>query len=63
MILKQVFKTWAGAQKRAAFENAHTKKHRFFVVACDGSGEPLPNRLGYLGIRTYRIEKKSKPAN
>ena len=32
MILKQVFKTCEGVQKRCAFENAHSKTYKYIPV-------------------------------
>jgi hypothetical protein len=42
MLLKQIFKTFEGAQKRAAFENALSKTHRFDIQKCHPDGEPDP---------------------
>ena len=63
MLYQQVFKSLAGAQKRAAFERAHVKdgrrgnvNYRFFVVRCVNGkpdGEPFDSRRKY----DYRIEK------
>lgn len=63
MLYTQVFKSLAGAQKRAAFENAHRKdgargnvNYRFFVVRCINGApdcEPFNSRVKY----DYRIEK------
>ena len=40
MLLSQNFKTLAGAQKRAAFENAHCKSRYYFGVVRCLNGEP-----------------------
>ena len=62
MSLKQVFKTYEGACKRAAFENAHRQQRRdnvnfrFFVVRCrDGKpdGAAFDRAVKY----DYRIER------
>ena len=56
MLLKQVFKTYEGARKRAAFENAHRVNFRFFVVRCrDGKpdGAAFDRAVKY----DYRIER------
>lgn len=62
MLYKQIFKTLAGAQKRAAFERAHAGDHgninyRFFTVRCleDGTpdGQPYASGRKY----AYRIER------
>lgn len=42
MIRAQVFKSLAGAQKRAAFETAHSKHTDYAVAWCDEHGQPLP---------------------
>lgn len=55
MLLVQVFKTLAGAQKRQAFENAHSKIHKYLIVFCDEHGQPAvydPNCKP-----TYRLRK------
>lgn len=36
MLLAQTFKTLEGAQRRAAFENAHSKTQMYVVVRCIG---------------------------
>lgn len=63
MLYQQIFKTYDGATKRAAFERAHVKdgqrgnvNYRFFVVRCvDGKpdGAMFDRRVKY----NYRIEK------
>jgi hypothetical protein len=70
MIRKQVFKTLAGAQKRAAFENAHCDKRYSFTVVRFVEGERDTREFNILRFSryTWRIEKKpllivkSKPA-
>lgn len=39
MLLKQIFKTRAGASKRATFENAHSDTHRYTVDICSPDGQ------------------------
>jgi len=59
MLLKQVFKSLAGAQRRAAFENAHSANYRFLVTRCIG-GVPDEKDFDFQQKYDYRIEKKSK---
>ena len=42
MIRAQVFKSLAGAQKRAAVETAHSKHTDYAVAWCNEHGQPLP---------------------
>ena len=62
MILNKVFKTLNGAQKRAAFENAHCGgKYHYSVVRFykdQPDTEPV-NVLGW-GYYTWRLERKNK---
>lgn len=65
MLLKQRFKTWEGAHKRAAFENAHCdKRYHFFSVICNENGEPIDHRFPhhYDPSRkyTWRLEKRKR---
>jgi len=62
MLLKQTFKTLAGAQKRAAHENAHSTNYKFVPVRClasDGDFDALKfdpslfERGGYV----WRLER------
>jgi hypothetical protein len=60
MLRKQEFKTLAGAQKRAAFENAHCdKRYHYAVVRCV-AGVPDTDSFNILRYSryTWRIEKK-----
>lgn len=64
MLYRQVFKSLAGVQKRAAFERAHASdrgnvNYRFYIVRCRG-GKPdiLPFDRGVK--YDYRIEKSLK---
>lgn len=66
MLLKQNFKTQAGAQKRAAFENAHCNSRYYFVaIRClngDPDNQPLDrdrfNEYTWRLSRTVRIRSK-----
>jgi hypothetical protein len=57
MLLKQVFKTLHGAQKRCTFERAHARgNYRFFIVRCikgKPDGETFTSSQKY----DYRLEK------
>ena len=64
VLLKQIFKSLGGVQKRIAFERVHSPRYRFTDVRCDTNGEPDRSpfdhgralRNGY----TYRIERTLK---
>lgn len=61
MFLAQEFKTLAGAQKRAAFENAHcVGRYRYSVVkARDGEcPDSLPFNPSIFKGYTWRLERK-----
>ncbi len=64
MLYTQVFKSLAGAQKRAAFENAHRAQRRdnvnfrFRVVRCIG-GKPDTAPFDRFVKYDYRIERTS----
>ncbi len=62
MLRKQVFKTLAGAQKRAAFENAHSALHFFYRVVRFLEGERDTAAFNVLRFSkyTWRIERISK---
>lgn len=57
MLLSQNFKTLAGAQKRAAFENAHCgKRYTYLPVRCRNGqpdSEPLQRDREY----TWRLDR------
>lgn len=60
MLLKQVFKSLSGAQKRCAFENAHSKGAcHYTIVRCVGNepdvGEFSRERYG---LYAWRIRKE-----
>lgn len=61
MLLKQEFKTLAGAQKRAAFENAHCdKRYLFTPVRCfNGVPDPGPY-MSPSADYTWRLKKESR---
>jgi hypothetical protein len=63
MLLKQQFKTWEGARKRAAFENAHCERRFTFLVVRCVNGEPDPNNfepiIMDMGRYTWRLAKWS----
>jgi hypothetical protein len=66
VILKQIFLTRAGVNKRVAFERAHSGTHDFVAVLCSISGEPFgyswvdkPKEMEYSDVR-FRIEKVRK---
>jgi hypothetical protein len=61
MIRKQEFKTLAGAQKRAAFENAHCDKRYNFTVVRFVEGERDTREFNILRFSryTWRIERKA----
>ena len=56
MLLRQQFKTFEGAQKRARFENAHSI-YRFRIVACNDDGTPHKDRYAVVGVKIFRLEK------
>jgi hypothetical protein len=58
MLLVQIFKTLEGAQKRAAFENAHSAMHRFRVVRCHPSGAVDTGAFACAGFYVWRSEKE-----
>ena len=62
MILKQVFKTPHGADKRAAFENAHCKGKYLYTVVRFFCGElDVDPVVGYRWDRyTWRLERTTK---
>jgi hypothetical protein len=61
MLEKQLFKTYDGAVKRAAFERAHSN-YNWHVVRCDENGVPLglhtPVPFSRDATYTYRLEKR-----
>lgn len=58
MLLKQEFKTFDGAQRRAAFENAHSKLSRFTVVRCvNGVPDTDPHDASKYKKYTWRLLK------
>ncbi len=62
MLRKQVFKTLAGAQKRAAFENAHCDgQYLYSVVRClEGERDTAEFNVLRFSKYTWRIERKSR---
>ena len=62
MILNKVFKTLNGAQKRAAFENAHCggKYHYSVVRFFKGELDTEPVAVFGWGYYTWRLERKNK---
>ena len=63
MLLKQSFKSLSGAQRRAAFENAHCdRKFVFTLVRCVGDE---PDTLAFTRERygLYRWRIKKEPRN
>jgi hypothetical protein len=60
VILKQTFKTLAGAQKRAAFETAHSKSHRYVPVRCTVDGEVDPYVMERDRDYVWRLERRAK---
>lgn len=66
MLLKQVFKTHAGANKRAAFENTHSKTHNYYVEYCSPDGQTTYGRpwsdVHHMNLAecTYRLRKTKK---
>ena len=61
MLLVQVFKTAEGVRKRVAFENAHSKTHRFEAVRMfngyvDTHSFEAERMLAY----TWRIRKEKR---
>ena len=62
MILKQAFRTLAGAQKRAAFENAHCGgKHHYSVVRFIGDKPDDENvNVFHWGKYTWRLERRTR---
>lgn len=66
MLLKQIFKTHAGANKRTAFKNAHSKTHNYHVEYCSPDGQTTYGRP-WSGVHqmnlsecTYRLRKTKK---
>ena len=58
MILRQQFKTMEGAMKRAAFENAHSRTHRFAIVRFHvGAVDLLPLSQQRWPWYHWRVEK------
>lgn len=60
MLLKQVFKSLSGAQRRCAFENAHSKGAAHYTIERCLGDEPDKgqfNRERY-GTYTWRIRKE-----
>lgn len=62
MLLKQIFKSLAGVQKRVNFENSHAKDGwRYVSVLCTPEGEPIPElaakTFDFRKPHAYRIEK------
>jgi hypothetical protein len=61
VLLKQEFKTFAGACKRAAFENAHSKTHHYAVVrqlyGCTDTGPIDKTRLPDYRWRLERTKR------
>jgi hypothetical protein len=53
MLLKQEFKTLAGAQKRAAFENAHCDRRWVFSLVRCADGEPDSAKYDPAKFSTY----------
>lgn len=53
--MAMAFKTLAGAQKRCAFENAHSK-FKYRVVRCYG-GVPDKEPFDKTKVYTYRVER------
>jgi hypothetical protein len=64
MLLKQVFKSVSGAQRRAAFENAHSTTHRYTIERCLGE-EPDKGEFSRERYATYtwRIRKEKRDEN
>jgi hypothetical protein len=62
MLYRQVFKTYEGARKRAAFERAHAGdrgnvNYRFYIVRCDLDGRPDGAPYHFGKRYCYRIER------
>ena len=60
-LLVQQFKTLAGAQKRAAFKNAHSDRYHYEIVRLV-DGEIDVNPFGQSKTYTYRLNKIGKRA-
>jgi hypothetical protein len=62
VLLAQEFKTLGGAQKRAAFENAHCGKRYFYTPVRCLDGQPDPARLNpdIFHKYTWRLERKTR---
>ena len=62
MILKKVYKTLNGAQKRAAFENAHCGgRYHYSVVRFIGDRvDPDQVNVFYWGKYTWRLKRETK---
>jgi hypothetical protein len=63
MLLVQQFKTFEGARKRAAFENAHCeRRYRYTVVRCL-NGEPDTMSFDKQRFKeyTYRLDRSVYP--
>lgn len=62
MLLKQEFKTLAGAQKRAAFENAHCEgRWTYSVVRCvEGDRDLAEFNVLRFSKYTWRLERGRK---
>lgn len=61
MILAKVYKTSDGAYKRATFENAHSKTHRYYVVRfLDGEKDHAVLSSTRWTDYTWRVAKVKK---
>lgn len=72
MLLAQIFKSHAGAAKRAASESALSdrnyrgekrpagRKWSFRIVPCDAAGNPLPDGAPAASAETYRLRRERR---
>ena len=63
MILKKAYKTLNGAQKRAAFENAHCGGRYHYSVVRYVRDQPDTTEVNIFnwGLYTWRLDRKNKP--